>query len=315
MARETRNTAASIRARLLDLARRTRRDFQLVLTNYALERLLYRLGISRYRTRFVLKGALLFTAWLDDPFRPTRDLDLLGSGRAEAEAVAGVFREILSQAIDDDGLVFDVKGLRAGAIRGAARYGGIRIETVATLERARVPVRVDIGYGDVVTPAPAEIDYPTLLDSPAPRVRAYPRETVVAEKLEAITSLGLVNSRMKDFYDLCMLARHFDFDGRTLAGAVEATFRRRGTPIPVSLPDGLTDAFAGRRETQAQWRAFTTRDRLATEIATLPVCVSEIGRFVRPVLEAIRDPGATPGRWPSGGPWQQRGRRQHNPSA
>jgi predicted nucleotidyltransferase component of viral defense system len=286
-----------------------------VLTSYALERLLYRLSMSRHRTRFVLKGALLFTAWLDDPFRPTRDLDLLGSGRAEADAVARVFREILSRPVGDDGLVFDVKGLRASAIREAARYGGIRVETTATLERARVPVRVDIGFGDAVTPAPAEIAYPTLLDSPAPRVRAYPRETVVAEKLEAITSLGLVNSRMKDFYDLCMLARHFDFDGRTLAEAVANTFRRRGTPVPASLPDGLTDAFAGRRETQAQWRAFTSRDRLATEIAAFSVCVSEIGRFVGPVLEAIRDPGATPGRWPPGGPWQQRRRRQRNPCA
>lgn len=309
MAREVRNTAASVRARLLDLARRTQRDFQLVITNYALERLLHRLSVSRYRTRFVLKGALLFTAWLDDPFRPTRDLDLLGSGDTEVETVAKIFREILLQPVSDDGLVFDVEGLQVATIRNSARYGGIRIETVATLERARIPVRVDIGYGDAVTPAPAEIDYPTLLDGPALRVRAYPRETVVAEKLEAITSLGLVNSRMKDFYDLCMLSRQFDFDGPMLAQAIEATFRRRRTPMPASLPDGLTDIFAGGREAQSQWGAFKARDRLAGEVDTLANCVSEIRQFVEPILEAIRDSKPVPARWPSGGLWQPPTRR------
>jgi predicted nucleotidyltransferase component of viral defense system len=172
MAREIKNVAASVRARLLELSRSTGRDFQLVLTNYALERLLYRLSVSKHKKRFILKGALLFTVWLDDPFRPTRDLDLLGSGSAEANAVANIFREILEQPIADDGLVFDVKGLRVTTIRDAARYGGVRVETEALLERARVPVRIDIGYGDAVTPGPTEIDYPTLLEGPVPHLRA-----------------------------------------------------------------------------------------------------------------------------------------------
>jgi predicted nucleotidyltransferase component of viral defense system len=304
MAHKIKNVAASVRARLLEISRSSGRDFQLILTNYTLERLLYRLSVSKHRKRFVLKGALLFTVWLDDPFRPTRDLDLMGTGKAEANTVANIFREILSQETVDDGLVFDVKGLHAISIRDAARYGGVRVETEARLERARVPVRIDIGYGDAVTPAPTEIDYPTLLKSPAPHLRAYPRETVVAEKLEAITSLGLTNSRMKDFYDLCMLARHFDFDGPTLADAIDATFKRRGTPLPAELPDGLTEAFIGRREVQTRWRAFRTRDRLSADIVDFGQCVSEIRTFVEPVLDGLRDVQKVAATWPAGGPWR-----------
>lgn len=306
MAREIKNVAASVRARLLALARATGKDFQLVLTNYALERLLYRLSVSKHNKRFILKGALLFTVWLDDPFRPTRDLDLLGTGKAEANAVAIIFREILRQKVPDDGLAFDLPALSVTTIRDAARYGGTRIETEASLDGARVPIRIDIGYGDAVTPKPLEIDYPTLLDSPVPHLRAYPKETVVAEKLEAITSLGLINSRMKDFYDLCMLARHFEFDRSALVDAVAKTFERRGTLIPDGPPDGLTNAFAERREVQSQWRGFRTRDKLSADIADFGQCVSEIRRFIGPVLEDARNGSFTSGRWPPGGPWKRR---------
>jgi predicted nucleotidyltransferase component of viral defense system len=306
MARELKDVAASVRARLLQQSRSKGRDFQLVLTNYALERLLYRLSVSRHGKRFVLKGALLFTVWLDDPFRPTRDLDLLGSGDAEADAVAATFREILAQKVPDDGLTFDLDGVRAGLIREAARYGGVRIETEARLDKARIPLRIDIGYGDAVTPSPIDVDYPILLDGPAPRLKAYPRETVVAEKLEAITSLGLVNSRMKDFYDLCMLARHFAFERPVLAEAIAATFARRATAIPAVWPDGLTDAFVTRSEVQAQWRAFRTRGRLSTDIPDFAQCVAEIRAFLGPVLDDIRAGRPTRTAWSAGGPWRRR---------
>ncbi len=253
---------------------------------------------------------MLFTVWLDDPFRPTRDLDLLGTGAAEANAVAQTFREILSQQIGDDGLVFDTKGLRAMPIREAASYGGIRVETEATLDRARVPVRIDIGYGDAVTPGPTEIDYPTLLDDPAPHLQAYPRETVVAEKLEAIATLGLTNSRMKDFYDLCMIARHFDFDRPTLAQAIAATFKRRGTDIAAEFPDGLTDAYVNRREVQTQWRAFRNRDRLSADVEDFGQCVDEIRKFVGPVLDDVRKTASSAGIWPAGGPWRSAQRKK-----
>ncbi|MDZ4738363.1 MAG: nucleotidyl transferase AbiEii/AbiGii toxin family protein [Alphaproteobacteria bacterium] len=306
MAREIKNVAASIRARLLNNARESKRDFQLVLTHFALERLLYRLSLSRYKSRFVLKGALLFNVWLDDPFRPTRDLDLLGLGDPETDKMVAIFRQVISRKVTDDGLVFDVEDLRATSIREDARYGGIRIETTATLERARVPIQVDIGFGDAITPAAEEIDYPTLLGTPTFRLRAYPRETVVAEKLEALVMLGFTNSRMKDFYDLAQMARHFDFDGPRLVQAVRSTFTRRRTEIPAATPDGLSDAFASQPEVAARWRAFLTRERLAADVADFTRVIKKVRKFLAPVLSAAR--GTTspaPRRWPAGGPWRK----------
>lgn len=304
MARETKNVAASVRARLLNHARDSKRDFQLVLTHYALERLLYRLSLSRYKSRFVLKGALLFNVWLDDPLRPTRDLDLLGHGDAEVDAMATVFRQVLTRKVADDGLVFDVDGLQATAIREDARYGGIRIETTATLERARVPIQVDVGFGDAITPGAEEVDYPTLLGAPPFRLRAYPRETVIAEKLEAIVSLGFINSRMKDFYDIAMMARHFDFDGSKLVRAVRSTFARRGTEIPAAVPDGLSDTFASEPAVAARWRAFVTRDRLTAKGSDFTRVIKDIRKFLVPLLAAASGAVAVPRRWPRGGPWR-----------
>ena len=305
MAREIENTAASVRARLLDLARKTERDFQWVVTTYALERLLYRLSVSRHKDRFILRGAPLLAVWLDDPLRGAGGLEFLARDSAQAEAVAEDFREIVSQPVDADGLTFDAQGLRAVTIGERTRYGGVHVETAATLERARVPLRIDIGHGDAVMPRPADIDYPTLLGSPAPRLRAYRRETVVAETLEAITSLGQANSRMTEFHDLCRLARRFDFDGQILARAIHTTFRRRQTALPTSLPEGLTDAFAGRRDVQARWRALRTADRLASDISDFAECVAEIRRFVGPLLDAMSEPDITLRHWPAGGPWQR----------
>lgn len=195
MARDVRNIGASVRARLLDRARREGADFQNILTRYALERLLYRISVSAARERFVLKGAMLFAAWIDDPFRPTGDLDLLGFGDDEAAQIATTFRDICSLDVAVDGVAFDVEGLTATNIRENANYGGVRVRTSATIGGAKVPVQIDIGFGDAVTPNPVEIDYPTLLDGPPPHLRAYPAQTVVAEKFEALVSLGLANSR------------------------------------------------------------------------------------------------------------------------
>ncbi len=303
MEHKIKNIAASTRARLQERSKQSGRDFQLVLTHYVLERLLYRLSISPHRDRFVLKGAMLFTIWLEDPLRPTRDLDLLGHGDADASAMASIFREIFLQAVADDGLVFGVDNIEATVIREEARYGGIRIETTATLERARVPVRIDIGFGDAVTPHPVKIDYPTLLDSPVPHLHAYPRETVVAEKLEAIVSLGFPNSRVKDFYDLFMIGRHFEFEGQLLTAAVKATFARRKTDVPVTIPDGLSDEFIAITEAKARWQGFLARDRLATDVPGFEECVEGIRRFLLPILAAANGSGDTPGHWPVGGPW------------
>jgi hypothetical protein len=182
------------------------------------------MSVSAHRHRFVLKGAMLFTAWLDDPFRPTQDLDLLGFGDADVTAVAATFRDICEEPVDD-GIVFDSKNLNAAPIREDQVYGGVRVRTVALLGKTRIPVQIDVGFGDAITPA--ELVFPALLDFPAPILNTYPKETVVAEKFQAITALGLANSRMKDYYDLLTLSRLFAFNGATLCAAITATFVRR----------------------------------------------------------------------------------------
>lgn len=304
MARDIKNVAASVRDRLLNHARATEREFQLVLTNYALERLLYRLSVSPYRDRFVLKGALLFTIWLDDPFRPTRDLDLLGQPIGDTEEIANVFREILRQPVEDDGLTFEIEGLQAVQIRQNAQYGGVHVETIANLGATRISIQIDIGFGDIVTPKANQIDYPTLLNSPSPRLNAYPRETVVAEKLQALVSIGVVNSRMKDFYDLAMMARYFDFDGDVLTSAVRATFERRQTEISDGMPDGLSDTFALSPQASRTWRGFMARDRLTSDLEEFPKVISELRAFLLPILASARDSKILLGRWSPGGPWQ-----------
>lgn len=279
---------ASIRARLLAKAKAEGQDFNLVLTRYALERLLYRLGASGYAERFLLKGALLFDLWFDIPHRPTRDADLLGFGPAEIPVLEALFRELcVAVGEPEDGIRFQAETVRAEEIRKEANYGGIRVTLVGLLAGARCPVQVDVGFGDAVTPAPEPVEYPTILpELPAPRLRAYPRETVVAEKLEALVTLGIANSRMKDYFDLWVLASHADFDGDTLARAVRATFERRATQIPEGVPFGLTDAFAEDPQKQTQWRAFLARNAL--DPVPLAEVLDLLRGFLMPALNAAR---------------------------
>ena len=273
------NRIASIRQRLLDRARIRGEDFQLVLDRYAVERLLYRLSISPHRDQFLLKGALLFALWFDQPHRPTRDADLLGFGPPEPERLAALVAELCAIE-DDDGLRFDVGSMAVEPIREEAAYEGLRIRLLAFLGDARCHVQWDVGFGDAVTPAPADVDYPVMLEGmPAPRLRVYPRETVFAEKLEAIATLGIANSRMKDYFDLLALLREGAMDNPVLTEAVRATFQRRGTALPDGVPFGLTDAFATDAQKQAQWTAFLRRNRLSAP--SLDTAVNEIQFFVR----------------------------------
>jgi len=276
------NLGASVRARLLNKAKAEKIEFQLLLTRFALERLLYRLSISPHRERFLLKGALLFDLWFDEPHRPTRDADFLGFGPADPPTLTATFREIC--AIDvDDGIAFDPSSVNAQEIRKGANYAGIRITLIGFLDGARCPVQADIGFGDAVTPAPEEIEYPVLLKGlPAPKLRAYPRYTVIAEKFEAITSLGIANSRMKDFFDLWVLTRHSDLDVTIQGQAIKATFARRGTALPTSTPVGLSDEFAADQPKQTQWRAFTARNQIAAP--ELQVVVQHLRRFLESVI-------------------------------
>jgi predicted nucleotidyltransferase component of viral defense system len=250
-----RNVGASVRQLLLNLAHARGQPLELLLTRYALERLLHRLSLSPHRERFVLKGALLLTTWFDDPHRATRDLDLLGFGDPSDDLLLAVFREVMTIPVDD-GVTFDTARLKIQPIREVLEYDGSRLSTTAALSGARIPIVVDVGFGDAIDPGAQDIDLPVLLDMPSPHLRAYPLETVIAEKLHAMVALGLANSRMKDHYDVWMLTRTFPLDLGRLRRAIDATFARRSTPLPASVPEGLSDAFAADAAKQAQWHAF-----------------------------------------------------------
>lgn len=255
--------AASVRARLLAIAKSQGADFNQVLVRFALERMLYRLSTSAHADRFLLKGALLFTLWYDMPHRPTRDADLLGFGSSDLESIAQTFREIASVEVDD-GIVFDAASVSVEEIRKDAGYAGARVLITAEIAKARCKTQIDIGFGDAVTPSPVQAVYPVLIDDlPSPRLRTYPVYTVVSEKLHAIALLGMTNSRVKDYLDLSVLLDRETLNASTLARAIAATFTRRGMAIPTNVPIGLTDEFATDPSRQALWTAFLKKNELA----------------------------------------------------
>jgi len=258
----SRNLAASVRARLKQHADVTKQDFNLTLTHYGLERLLYRLSVSEHASNFLLKGALLFTLWYDVPHRPTRDADLLGFGPDDIDTAVTTFRKIC-QIPAEDGVVFDPDTVKGSIIRKEAGYGGVRVDIQATLDGARITLQVDVGFGDAVTPAPQAVSYPVLLENfPAPQLRAYPKYTVVAEKFHAVCLLGMTNTRMKDYFDLRVLLDDNALDPSEMRRAIEATFERRKMAMPSSVPVGLADTFSADATKQIQWNAFLKKNRL-----------------------------------------------------
>ena len=276
------NVAASVRARLLNVAKSQGVDFNQVLVRFALERILYRMTQSQHADRFLLKGALLFTLWYDMPHRATRDADLLGFGASDPDSVAQVFRDIAAVAVDD-GIVFDPASVMVEDIRKEAGYGGVRVIIAGDLARARCKTQIDVGFGDAVTPAPVESVYPVLLaDMPAPRLRAYPTYTVIAEKLHAIALLGMTNSRLKDYFDLSVLLERETLDTGLLAQAIKATFERRGMAVPGALPVGLTDEFSQDASRQALWLAFLKKNELVPE--PLPAVIGRLREGLTSVL-------------------------------
>lgn len=284
MARPLTNIAASVRARLLNLARETQRPLDQLLTRYALERLLYRLSLSPYRDRYVLKGALLVTTWFDSPHRPTRDVDFLGFGDPSTDVLLSRFREIAAIPADD-GLTYDGAALTAELIREDQHYGGVRLRTTAALAGARIPIVIDVGFGDSTEPGVQEIDLPVLLDLPAPRLLAYSPEAVIAEKVEAMVKLGLANSRLKDYYDVWALLATRELDQARLASAISATFKRRGTDLPAGTPDALTAAFAANDARKTQWLAFTRN--VEREAPTLDAVVAELEARLMPIVRGL----------------------------
>lgn len=298
-----RNISASVRDRLLNKARAEKLDFNLLLTRYALERMLYRLSISKQRDQFLLKGALLFDLWFDVPHRPTHDADFLGFGSAEIPHIEEIFRDIC-RIEAEDGIAFQPDTVKAAEIRKEANYAGVRVTLLGMLDSARCAVQIDIGFGDAVVPGPDEVHYPVILgEMPGPHLHVYPRYTVVAEKLEALTSLGMLNSRMKDYFDLWILAKHSDFDGQILSRAVAATFERRRTAVPTGVPIGLSDEFINDAQKGKQWQGFLRKNAL--DPMSLATVVVDLRDFLMPVLAAIAAGGSHDYPWRAGAGWQK----------
>jgi len=298
------NVAASIRQKLMNFAHRTGDDPNAIWTRYAIERLLYRLSVSEFSKEFVLKGAVLFMVWSSQPHRSTMDLDLLAYGEDSNERITDVFRLICQMNIENDGLMFDEKSIRVMPIREGMEYQGRRVNLLAYLGRARIPIQVDIGFGDAVTPRPEMIQYPTMLDLPAPKIRAYSRSTVVAEKFHAMVVLGITNSRMKDFYDLYVLASQFEFVGSVLVKAVKATFLRRKTAVLAIVPVALTEEFGQDNTKRIQWNAFVRKSGIDKNVPEFLEVLSMLRGFLLPVMEAASGKGGPPGHWSARGPWQ-----------
>ena len=297
------NIVASIRQKLLNLAKKIGDDPNVIWSRYAIERLLYRLSVSEFSGEFVLKGAVLFAIWSSELHRPTMDLDLLDRGIESNERILKIFKMICRMKVENDGLTFDEKGIRVMPIREETEYHGRRVNLVACLGNMRIPVQVDIGFGDVVTPKAEMVEYPTLLELPAPKIHACPQPTVVAEKFQAMVLLGIANSRMKDFYDLYVLAGRFDFDGDILVKAVKATFKRRKTAIPDTTPVALSEEFGRDNAKNVQWNAFIRKSGLAQKVANFQEVLSLLREFLLPVMKAAVGQGPMPRHWKSGGRW------------
>lgn len=296
--------AASVAARLLNRARETGDDFQNLLTAYALERFLYRLGVSDHHDRFVLKGAMLLRLWSDRPYRATRDLDLQRRGDAGVDAIREDLRAIVTTPVVPDGIRFDAERVRIEAIRAADEYAGTRATMLAHCGKARLTLQIDMGLGDAVWPAPQVCTYPAMLDLPAPELLAYPREAVVAEKFEAMVVLGDANSRIKDFFDLHHLACRFEFERATVAEAVRRTFARRRTPLPQATPLALTRTYWDNPSRPAQMRAFARRAEIDVPDGFADECTRVLDAFLAPVLDDLRTGRKPAGTWRPGGPWR-----------
>jgi len=281
--RSAEGEAASVKARLLALSKQRREDFNLLLQRYAAERFRYRLSRSRHCQQFVLKGATLFWVWLNDFHRPTRDVDLLGFGDPSLAAAEATFAEVCRWPVEPDGVLFDE--VRPELIREGQRYGGVRIRLAARLGSAKLAVRVDVGFGDAIATGVRTSPVTPLLTGEPFVLLAYPRETVVAEKLQAIVALDAANSRIKDFYDLLFLSRSFAFEGSKLHAAILATFERRQTPVPVSPPFGLTQAFAALPDKAAAWKRLLGTGRLPD--VAFPVAIADLSQFLMPVCTAV----------------------------
>lgn len=300
---KNKNYAASVRQRLLNYARSSDQDFIFVLRTFAMERLLYRLSRSPYVDNFVLKGAMLFKLWTGDFYRPTRDIDVLAIKSESIVSLKSIFQEISRLSFLEDGLTYLPDSVKVHEIREEQQYGGLRVTLIAMLGSAEIKLQVDCGFGDAITPEPIVTYFPTLLDFQAPRLPTYPKETVVAEKFEAITRLGLANSRMKDFYDIWALASDFSFFGQTITSAIQNTFIRRKTPLPTGTPEAFKASFIGNQLKQTQWQAFVRKTSFVKVEQDFGKTIDFVRSFLLPPIESIQKTKSFKMNWSAGGPW------------
>ena len=300
---KNKNYAASVRQRLLNYARSSGQDFIFVLRTFAMERLLYRLSRSSYVNNFVLKGAMLFKLWTGDFYRQTRDIDMLAFKTETIDSLKGIFQEISRLSFVEDGLTYLPDTVKVHEIREEQQYGGLRVTFAAVLGSAKIKLQVDCGFGDAITPDPIVTVFPTLLDLPAPQLHMYPKETVVAEKFEAIIRLGMANSRMKDFYDIWALASDFSFSGQIFTSAIQNTFNRRKTPLPKGTPEAFQASFIQDPLKQTQWQAFVRKASVVKVEKDFGKTVDILKSFLIPPIEAIIKEKSFKMSWFAGGPW------------
>ncbi|MDO8804547.1 MAG: nucleotidyl transferase AbiEii/AbiGii toxin family protein [Elusimicrobiota bacterium] len=298
------NLSASIHQRLLNNARLTRRPFEEVLQYFAIERFLYRLSKSPHAGKFILKGALMLSAWEPGLPRPTKDIDLLGRTKNDVAGIVGIMRSVCGiKTAPPDGLLFNPAGVTGERIAENADYQGVRVGFWGNLGKARISMQIDIGFGDIVFPAAKKIIYPGILDMPHPVLRGYSKESIVAEKLEAMIKLDIINSRMKDFFDIWLLSRQFDFQGAVLAKAINKTFKTRATVIPGN-PVIFTDTFTKNKVKQTQWNAFLRKNRLSNAPTAFSDTLSGLAVFLKPVLAALSAGRPFSASWKACGPWK-----------
>ena len=304
MKKEIKSIEASIRAKLTNQAEKTRRPFAEVLQYYAMERYLYRLSRSEYVDKFILKGALMFTVWQVPLRRTSLDIDFLGRFENQISVIETIIKEVCRQKVKPDGLLFDTETVKCEKIKEGTAYEGVRVKFMGNLEKARISMQIDVGFGDAIHPKPQIIDYPVILDFPKPRLKGYPVESVVAEKFEAMVKLGFANSRMKDFYDLWLLVRQFDFEGETLAKAIEKTFTRRKTNMPIEPPLFAQEIYNEESNRQSLWSAFLTKNKIKTAPVTLSKTAKLIEAFLENPIKAIAQKKVFKGHWKAPGPWK-----------
>ncbi len=304
MAEKTRNISASVHQRLLNKARQSSRPFNELLQHFAIERFLYRLSKSPHRDRFILKGALMFSVWTGSMSRPTMDIDLLGKIENSPEVIVSVIKDTCEIDVENDGIILDKDTVTAERITEDADYKGVRVLLRGSLGSIKLLLQIDIGFGDVIIPEPGQVKYPVLLDFPAPEIKGYTMESTIAEKFQAMVKLGLLNSRMKDFYDIWFLSRLFDFKGESMVEAIERTFEKRNTPVSID-PTIFTPAFMKDDNKQVQWHGFIDKAKLIEAPKSFESVSAAIKTFLQPAVASIINRKPFRLFWTAPGPWRK----------